>query len=111
MKRETQRQKKSASNQTFYDGIRLSNARQKYENKRQERDADVKEEIKHLREAMEQLSGSAQDLARQRDDARAALAKAKGTLRRMAPVSHLLLWPSLSCLLDREEKGVTGVYS
>lgn len=53
---------------------------------KQEREEEVKEEIKRLREAMEHLSGSAQGLARQRDDARRALAKAKGTLRRMGPV-------------------------
>lgn len=53
---------------------------------KQEREAEVKEEVQRLREAMEHLSGSAQGLARQRDDARAALAKAKGILRRMGPV-------------------------
>ncbi|CAM9687360.1 unnamed protein product, partial [Laminaria digitata] len=45
----------------------------------------VKEEVKRLREAMENLSGSAKGLARQRDDARAALTRAKRTLRRMGP--------------------------
>lgn len=54
---------------------------------KQEREAEVKEEVQRLREAMEHLSGSAQGLARQRDDARAALAKAKAILRRMGPVS------------------------
>lgn len=46
----------------------------------------VKNEIGCLREAMEELSNSAQGLARQRDDARAALSRAKATLRRMGPV-------------------------
>lgn len=50
------------------------------------RDEAVKEEMKHLREAMEHVSGSAKGLARQRDEARAALARAKRTLRRMVPV-------------------------
>lgn len=52
----------------------------------QEREAAVRDEVKRLREAMEELSGSAQGLARQRDDARASLARAKAVLRRMAPV-------------------------
>ncbi|CBJ48333.1 hypothetical protein Esi_0002_0075 [Ectocarpus siliculosus] len=51
----------------------------------QKREEAVKEEMKHLREAMEHVSGSAKGLARQRDEARAALARAKGTLRRMVP--------------------------
>ncbi|CAM9480146.1 unnamed protein product, partial [Hapterophycus canaliculatus] len=51
----------------------------------EKRDAQVKEEMKRLREAMEHVSGSAKGLARQRDDARAALARAKRTLRRMVP--------------------------
>ncbi|CAM9758892.1 unnamed protein product [Ectocarpus sp. 4 AP-2014] len=51
----------------------------------QKREEVVKEEMKHLREAMEHVSGSAKGLARQRDEARAALARAKGTLRRMVP--------------------------
>lgn len=50
------------------------------------RDAEVREEMKNLREAMKDVSDSAKGLARQRDDARVALARAKGTLRRMAPV-------------------------
>lgn len=50
------------------------------------RDAAARKEMKDLREAMEHVSDSAKGLAKQRDDARAALARAKGTLRRMAPV-------------------------
>ena len=46
----------------------------------------MKEEVDSLREAMGQLSRSARGLVRQRDDARAQLARAKGTLRRMVPV-------------------------
>ncbi|CAN0404613.1 unnamed protein product [Ascophyllum nodosum] len=47
--------------------------------------AAMKEEVDSLREAMGQLSRSARGLVRQRDDARAQLARAKGTLRRMVP--------------------------
>lgn len=51
--------------------------------------------MKNLREAMEHVSDSAKGLAKQRDDARVALARAKGTLRRMAPVRLLVCALSL----------------
>lgn len=54
--------------------------------KQKKRDALAKKEVGDLREAMEHVSDSAKGLARQRDDARAALARAKRTLRRMVPV-------------------------
>lgn len=47
--------------------------------------------MKSLREAMEHVSDSAKGLAKQRDDARVALARVKGTLRRMAPVRRCLV--------------------
>lgn len=57
----------------------------------QKRDAAAKKEVEDLREAMGHVSESAKGLAKQRDDARAALARAKGTLRRMAPVRLLVV--------------------
>lgn len=60
------------------------------------RDAAAKKEMEDLREALEHVSDSAKGLAKQRDDARAALARAKGTLRRMAPVRF---WLSLTLLV------------
>lgn len=51
----------------------------------------VQKEIEQLREAMGELSNSAQGLAKQRDDARAALSRAKGMLRRIAPVRFRFL--------------------
>lgn len=71
----------------------------------QETEGAVKEEVKGLREAMEELSSSAQGLARQRDDARASLARAKTILRRMAPVRHCV--PAPSRVLEQDYRGAS----
>lgn len=73
------------------------------------RDAAAKKEVEDLREAMKHVSESAKGLAKQRDDARAALARAKGTLRRMAPVRLWLVVVGAAisrvggCLAERPE--------